>query len=150
MRKTKHYKSLPYNSALKAKARTLRKAGILHEVLLWRELKSKKLNGLDFDRQKIIGDVIVDFYCSEKGVVIEVDGGSHDNQQSEDARRDAFLHSLELIVIRLLAKDVLQNLDGVVQYLKEHSALAKVQTTVQTAVQTTPAFGHPSEGGEWD
>jgi len=64
MRKTKAYKSLPYNPALKDKAKALRKAGILHEALLWLELKADKLNGLDFDRQKIIGNYIVDFYCT--------------------------------------------------------------------------------------
>jgi len=66
MRNTQKYKSLPFNPALKDRAKTLRKAGILHETLLWLELKSKKLNGLDFDRQKIIGNYIVDFYCAER------------------------------------------------------------------------------------
>ena len=76
----------------------------------------------DFDRQKIIGNVIVDFYCVEKGVVIEVDGGSHDHKQDDDAKRDAFLRSSGLLVIRLLARDVLQNLDGVMRYLQAHPA----------------------------
>ena len=124
MRKTQIYKSLPYNPALKDKAKALRKAGFLHEVLLWNQLKVKKFNGLDFDRQKIIGNYIVDFYCAEKGVVIEVDGSSHNNKQDEDAKRDAYLQSLGLVVIRLLVKDVLQNMDGVVFYLKNHPALA--------------------------
>lgn len=123
MRKTKAYQSLPYNPALRDKAKALRKAGILHEALLWLELKSDKLNGLDFDRQKIIGNYIVDFYCAEKAVVIEVDGSSHDSKQPEDAQRDEWLRSLGLTVIRLLAKDVLQNLDGVVAFLKNHPAL---------------------------
>ena len=52
MRKTNKYKSLPYNPALKDKAKALRKAGILHEALLWLELKNKKLDGHDFDREK--------------------------------------------------------------------------------------------------
>ena len=124
MRKTQTYKSLPYNPALKDKARALRKAGFLHEVLLWNQLKAKKFNGLDFDRQKIIGNYIVDFYCAEKAVVIEVDGSSHNNKQDEDAKRDAYLRSLGLVVIRLLVKDVLRNMEGVVFYLKHHPALA--------------------------
>ena len=123
MRKIKRYKSLPYNPNLKAKTRQLRKASILHEAILWRELKSKKINGLDFDRQKIIGNIIVDFYCAEKCVVIEVDGSSHDDKQAKDVLRDKFLHSLGLLLIRLLAKDVLQNLDGVVRFLQDHPAL---------------------------
>ena len=124
MRKTQTYKSLPYNPALKDKAKALRKAGFLHEALLWNQLKSKKLNGLDFDRQKIIGNYIVDFYCAEKGVVIEVDGSSHNNKQNDDAKRDVYLQSLGLVVIRLLVQDVLRNMDGVVFYLKHHPALA--------------------------
>lgn len=124
VRNTKAYQSLPFNPALRDKAKALRKAGILHEALLWLELKSKKLNGLDFDRQKIIGNYIVDFYCAEKAVVIEVDGSSHDNKQLEDAQRDEYLRSLGLTVIRLLAKDVLQNLDGVVALLTHHPALS--------------------------
>lgn len=124
MRYTNTYKSLPFNPALKAQAKALRKAGILHEALLWRELKNKKLNGLDFDRQKIIGNYIVDFYCAQKAVVIEADGGSHDAKQAEDAERDHYLNSLGLSVIRLLAKDILQKMEGVVGFLKHHPALA--------------------------
>jgi very-short-patch-repair endonuclease len=123
MRKTKTYQCLPYNPALRDRAKALRKAGILHEALLWMELKSDKLNGLDFDRQKVIGNYIVDFYCAEKAVVIEVDGSSHDSKQLEDAQRDEWLRSLGLRVIRVLAKDVLQNLNGVVEFLKNHPAL---------------------------
>ena len=123
VRKTKTYKSLPYNPALKDKAKALRKAGILHEALLWLQLKGKQLNGLDFDRQKIIGNFIVDFYCAEKAVVIEVDGNSHNNKQKEDAERDRYLQSLGLTVIRLLAKDVLQDMEGVVSFLRNHPAL---------------------------
>lgn len=123
MRNTKNYKSLPFNPALKDKAKALRKAGVLHETLLWLELKNKKLNGLDFDRQKIIDNYIVDFYCAEKSVVIEVDGSSHDSQQDQDSLRDEFLNSLGLIVIRILAKNVLQNFPGVAGFLKDHPAL---------------------------
>lgn len=124
MRNTQTYKSLPYNPALRDKAKALRKAGILHEALLWLELKNKKLNGLDFDRQKIIGNYIVDFYCAEKSVVLEVDGQSHEFKQLGDAQRDEYLRSLGLIVIRLLAKDVLQNMEGVVTFLRDHPALS--------------------------
>ncbi len=123
MRQTNKYKSLPYNPALKDRAKELRKAGILHEALLWNQLKRKQFNGLDFDRQKIIGNYIVDFYCAEKSVVIEVDGGSHNDKQLEDARRDEYLSGLGLTVIRLLAKDVLQNMEWVIVFLKNHPAL---------------------------
>jgi very-short-patch-repair endonuclease len=123
LRDTKSYKSLPYNSALRERAKALRKAGMLHEVLLWKELKSNKLNGLDFDRQKIIGNFIVDFYCAEKWVVIEVDGSSHNTKQEKDAQRDRYLQSLGLTVIRIPVRDVFQKLRSVVETLKSHPAL---------------------------
>jgi len=124
MRNTTAYKSLPFNPALKERAKALRKAGMLHEVLLWNQLKHKKLNELDFDRQKIIGNYIVDFFCAEKGVVIEVDGVSHLERENDDAHRDDYLQKLGLVVIRIAAKDVLQNMEGVVEFLKHHPALA--------------------------
>jgi len=70
MRNTKQYRSLPYNPALKQRAKALRRAGNISEVLLWNELKNKQFSGIDFDRQKIIGNFIVDFYCAEKQIVI--------------------------------------------------------------------------------
>ena len=145
MRKTKTYKSLPYNPELKQRAKALRKAGMLHEALLWLQLKGKKLNGLDFDRQKIIGNYIVDFYCAEKATVIEVDGSSHDNKQREDTERDQYLESLGLTVIRLLAKDVLQNMESIVGFLKNHPALSG--TPPEEGNKLRP-IGHPSRGGE--
>jgi very-short-patch-repair endonuclease len=145
MRKTKAYQSLPFNPALKEKAKALRKAGILHEALLWLALKNGKLRGLDFDRQKIIGNYIVDFYCAEKATVIEVDGSSHDNKQLEDAKRDEYLNSLGLTVIRILAKDVLQNMDGVVGFLSNHPAL--MGTPPEEGNLNPALMGTPPEEG---
>jgi very-short-patch-repair endonuclease len=125
MRNAKEFKALPYNRKLKERARELRKAGILHEVLLWRALKSQQLNGLDFDRQKIIGNYIVDFYCAETRCVIEIDGASHEPKFEYDRERQAFLENLGLVVIRLSAAAVLQNLDGVVEALRVHPALCR-------------------------
>lgn len=124
MRATQKYKSLPFNPALKERARELRKAGMLHESLLWNQLKRKNLNGLDFDRQKIIGNFIVDFFCAEKGVVIEAYGASHVGREDCDANRDAYLNCLGLVVIRIAVKDILQNMEGVVAFLRNHPALS--------------------------
>jgi very-short-patch-repair endonuclease len=123
MRTTKRYMSLPFNPALKARARELRKAGLLHEALLWNQLKRKNLNGLDFDRQKIIGNYIVDFFCAEKGVVIEADGISHQGREEYDAQRDDYLKALGLTVIRISVKDILQNMEGVLRFLRTTPAL---------------------------
>ena len=115
----RNYMSLPFNPALKERAKALRKAGNLSEVLLWNQLKKGQLRGLDFDRQKIIGNYIVDFYCAEKCVVIEVDGSSHDGKADDDSQRDAFLAGLGLRVIRILDKDVKQNMAAVMGLLMQ-------------------------------
>jgi very-short-patch-repair endonuclease len=86
-RDTKIFKSLPYNPKLKKRAQELRRAGNLSEVLLWLQLKQGKLLGLDFDRQKIIGNYIVDFFCAQKSLVIEVDGSSHNEKIEYDTQR---------------------------------------------------------------
>lgn len=119
MRATQSYLSLPFNPALKDRAKALRKAGNLSEVLLWNQLKRGQFMGLDFDRQKIIGNYIVDFYCAEMKAVIEVDGSSHDNKADYDAQRDAFLSGLGLRVIHVLDKDVKQELGAVMVYLAQ-------------------------------
>jgi very-short-patch-repair endonuclease len=120
MRKTKNYKSLPYNSALRQRAKELRKAGNLSEALLWNQIKNRKLLGLDFDRQKVIGNYIVDFFSAQIGVIIEIDGYSHDFKVDYDERRNKFLESLGLEVIHVLDIDVKKNLEGVIEMLKQH------------------------------
>jgi very-short-patch-repair endonuclease len=118
MRATNNNKSLPCNPALRTRAKELRKAGILHEVLVWNRIKSDKLNGFDFDRQKIISSYIVDFFWAEKNAVIEIDGSSHNDKAEYDEARDDFLKSLNLTVIHINAADVLSNMDGVIAFLK--------------------------------
>ncbi|OGQ99763.1 MAG: DNA methylase [Deltaproteobacteria bacterium RIFOXYA12_FULL_61_11] len=111
--------SLPFNPQLKERAKALRRAGNLSEVLLWNQLKRGQFEGLDFDRQKIIGNYIVDFYCAEKNAVIEVDGSSHDDKAEYDAQRDAFLTGLGLHVIHILDKDVKQDIAAVMDLLMQ-------------------------------
>jgi len=124
MRNTRSYMALPFNPKLKERAKELRKAGMLHEVLMWNQLKRKQFKGLDFDRQKIIGNYIVDFYCAEKAVVIEADGASHQGREDYDAQRDAYLQGLGLTVIHIKVKDIFQNMEGVVAFLWDHPALS--------------------------
>ena len=126
MRNTTKYMSLPYNPQLKERAKALRKAGNLSEVLLWQQLKNGLFFGLDFDRQKIIGNYIVDFYCAEKGVVIEIDGYSHDSKTDYDAKRDNFLNSFGLRVIHILDQDVKKNIVNVFKIINN----AEISATV--------------------
>ncbi len=122
-RGSRNYFNLPFNPKLKERARKLRKAGNLSEVLFWNQVKNKKFKGYDFDRQKIIGNYIVDFYCTNCNVVIEIDGSSHDHKQDYDAKRDAYLQSLHLTVIHIPVIEVLKRMSGVMEMLHEHPAL---------------------------
>jgi len=123
MRDTMNYLMLPYNPKLRERAKELRKAGNLSEVLLWKQINKGKFKGCDFDRQKIIGNYIVDFYCANCNVVIEIDGRSHKNKVEYDDERDSFLKGLGLTVIHILSDDVLNRLDDVMAMLHDHPAL---------------------------
>ena len=118
MRNTQRYMSLPFNPKLKERAKALRKAGILHEVLLWNQLKRKQFNGLDFDRQKIIGNYIVDFYVKSLGMAIEIDGWSHDFKQEYDIRRQRDLESYGVKVFRISNHDIKKNMEIVLRDLE--------------------------------
>jgi type I site-specific restriction-modification system R (restriction) subunit len=123
-RGSKNYFELPYNKLLKEKAKELKQAGNLSEVLFWNQVKNKQFKGYDFDRQKIIGNYIVDFYCTKCNVVIEIDGSSDDDKVEYDAERDAYLQSLGLTVIHIPVTDVMKNLAGVMEMLYNHPALS--------------------------
>ncbi|WP_395092607.1 HsdR family type I site-specific deoxyribonuclease [Vaginella massiliensis] len=131
-RNSNNYFSLPYNPALKERAKELRQAGNLSEVLFWNQVKNKQFKGLDFDRQKIIGNYIVDFYCSNCQVVIEIDGSSHDDKVEYDANRDQFLEDLGLSVIHIPVNDIMFKLGEVMEMLNLH-----------------PAFEPPRPTGNW-
>jgi type I site-specific restriction-modification system R (restriction) subunit/very-short-patch-repair endonuclease len=122
-RASKNYFTLPYNPNLKKRARELRKAGNLPEVLFWNEVKNKQFKGYDFDRQKIIGNYIVDFYCGNCQAVIEIDGSSHDDKIEYDANRDTYLQSLGLSVIHIPVEDVMKRMKEVMNMLYEHPSM---------------------------
>lgn len=91
---------IPYRSDLKQIARRLRKKSTLSEVLLWNKLKGKKILGYQFNRQKPVGDYVVDFYCKKLGLVIEIDGISHNIKMESDKLRQKRLESFGLKVIQ--------------------------------------------------
>ena len=84
---SKHMKRkiLPYKHYLKPLAKALRKNMTFAEVLLWNELKAKRMCGYDFDRQRPIYNYIVDFYCKDLMLAIEVDGISHYSEEAAEA-----------------------------------------------------------------
>ena len=77
------------------RARELRREMTPAEKILWEELRANKL-GVHFRRQQVIQGFIVDFYCHQAGLVIELDGDVHDLQQDEDARREKVLTEMGL------------------------------------------------------
>jgi very-short-patch-repair endonuclease len=108
-----------YNPRLKNIARTLRKDMTWAEILLWKEIKEKKVLGYDFHRQKPIDEYIVDFYCPRLKLILEIDGDSHDGKEESDKIRQEKLESLGLTVLRFWDLDVRANVDGIVGQLKE-------------------------------
>ncbi len=113
---------IPYNSALKEKARYLRKNSTKAEVILWHYLKGKKMQSYDFQRQKPLLNYIVDFYCAELQLVIELDGYSHDNKnaQDKDNLREIKLKEYDLHIMRFSNQDIYSHLEGVLSTIKEY------------------------------
>jgi very-short-patch-repair endonuclease len=134
---------LLYNSELKRHARDLRKRMTDAEIRLWARLRLKRLNGYPFQRQRIIGNYIVDFYCPRAKLVIEVDGGQHYSSENmlSDKRRDNYLKSKRLTILRFSDTDVLVNTEVVIQQIVqslEKNPLSQEQTSHFTAPGSPP------------
>ncbi|MFH2046745.1 MAG: DNA methyltransferase [Pseudomonadota bacterium] len=109
-----------YNQALTEKARQNRKNPTEAENKLWFDiLQNKQFSDLKFTRQKPLDEYIVDFYCSELMLAIEIDGDSHAEQVEYDQNRTLRLNQLGIEVIRYTNKDVMSNLDGVYSDLQK-------------------------------
>jgi len=95
-------------------AKELRRELSLPEVLLWRQLRGRRLEGLRFRRQHPIGPFILDFYCAEAKLAVEVDGASHyvGDRQERDAYRDRWLAESGIRTLRLPARYVLTDLNS--------------------------------------
>jgi very-short-patch-repair endonuclease len=104
---------------LKGIARTLRKEMTLAEVLLWNALKRKQLLGYDFHRQKPIDAYVIDFFCPRLLLAIEIDGTSHEGRQKEDGKRQKEIQRYGISFLRFSDNEVKQNLDGVLEYIRE-------------------------------
>ena len=113
---------LPYNKKLKYRARELRKNMTWAERVLWSRIRRKQIKNRQFNRQRIIGNYIVDFYCSKAKLVIEIDGEKHYTSAEivYDKRRDAYLKGLNLKVMRFSYYEVLHNVDGVLSVIEHY------------------------------
>jgi very-short-patch-repair endonuclease len=89
------------------------------EQFLWKYLRLKQMEGLKFRRQQPIDNYIVDFICLEKRIIIEVDGGQHATQKDDDTVRDKYLRQQGFHVLRFWNNEVLQNINGVLEIIRE-------------------------------
>jgi very-short-patch-repair endonuclease len=109
------------------------------EVILWQHLQRKQLYGYDFDRQRPLDEYIVDFFCKELMLAIEIDGVTHDNApaQEQDRSRQQRLEALGVRVLRFRDEEVLQNLEGVLEAIRQW-----------VEEETPPGLRPPLRGGE--
>ncbi|GAA4103977.1 hypothetical protein GCM10022392_31800 [Mucilaginibacter panaciglaebae] len=92
------------------------------EVLLWNKLKNKQCYGYDFQRQKPLSDFIVDFYCYELNLVIEIDGHyyNHEEKHNLDQLRDQKLKAYGLTIIRFSEQEVRKDMLNVLRTIEKH------------------------------
>jgi very-short-patch-repair endonuclease len=138
-------KIIPYNPRLLPLAKKLRKDMTLSEVLLWNEIKNKRL-GVRFSRQIPIDEFIVDFYCKDLQLAIEIDGESHfyDDQPEKDSIRQKRLESLGVQFVRFDDLDVKKNINWVITELMH--AISEIEPT--SAKEENPPLAPPRRGIE--
>ena len=106
-----------YDHRLKNHSRHLRKGSTDAEIRLWARIRRKQLFNLQFYRQRIIGEYIVDFYCPKAKLIIELDGGQHffNENIEKDKKRDFDLEKLGFRILRFADIEVLRDTDSVLE-----------------------------------
>jgi very-short-patch-repair endonuclease len=124
----------------RGRAKQLRQTVTRAETLLWRYLKGHYVDGLGFRRQAPMGNFIADFACHSARVIVEIDGESHDFEarQAQDSARDAWFASQGYAVLRLTNEQVMKNLNGVVEVIRQ---------TAMPRLQEPPSLTLPHKGG---
>jgi very-short-patch-repair endonuclease len=123
------------------RARTLRRQATDAEALLWRHLRARRLDGLKFRRQHAIGPFIADLVCDECKLIVEADGGQHQEQAAADERRTAWLEARGYQVLRFWNNDILMNPAGVLEEI-HRVALGRI------ALLNAAPHPNPLPGGE--
>ena len=100
-------------------ARELRQPQTPAEQKLWSRLRDRQLDGLKFRRQHPIGKFIIDFYCAEAKLCIEIDGDSHAEQVEYDQARTAYLNELGYTIMRFTNREVFGQLEAVAQAIAD-------------------------------
>ena len=126
----------------RSRAKQLRQTMTRAETLLWRYLKADRIDGLGFRRQVPIRNYIADFICMSAKIVIELDGESHDfeERQNADQNRDAFFVSEGFQILRFTNDQVMSNLEGVVETIRQAA------TDRLRGLPLSPALPHKGGG----
>ena len=128
---------------LAVRRRALRNGQTEAERKLWAVLKGRKLNGYKIRRQFSVGPYILDFYCFENKICIELDGGQHQENEQYDNERTKYLNSFGVTVLRFWNNDVIKNTEGVYRELAKYfNEPAKNSARIRT-----PSY-LPLKGGE--
>ena len=126
----------------RSRAKQLRQAMTRAETLLWRYLKANRIDGLGFRRQAPIRNYIADFICMTAKIVVELDGESHDfeERRQADQSRDAFFVSEGFQVLRFANEQIMSNLEGVVETIRQAA------TDRLRGLPLSPALPHKGGG----
>ena len=106
---------------LKPLARQMRKEPTASERVLWERLRNRRLGGFKFRRQHSVERFIVDFYCAEAGLVVEIDGPVHQYSEEEDRIRQSFIEGQGLRVVRFSDEEVMRNINSVLKRVEAES-----------------------------
>ena len=123
----------------RTRAQELRRTPTDAEQRLWDLLRRRRFAGCKFRRQHPVGRYIVDFVCLERRLIVEVDGGQHDERRLYDAKRDAWLCTQQFRVLRFWNNDVDRNLEAVLTVIDE---------ALHNPPPGRPAADHPPPNGE--
>tara|TARA_R110000868_G_scaffold366553_1_gene629478 strand:- start:408 stop:806 length:399 start_codon:yes stop_codon:yes gene_type:complete len=116
----KRRKIIPYNPKLKELAKELRNNATKAEVFLWQKIKRKQFYGYDFHRQKPIDNYIVDFFCNELMLVIEIDGYSHQIVEvfEKDVVKEQKIRSLGISLLRFTDGQIYNDMENVLRAIE--------------------------------
>jgi len=114
-------KIIPYNPKLKEYARQLRNNSTITEIFLWQKLKRKQMYGYDFHRQKPIDNYILDFFCYELMLGIEIDGYYHELKKvfEKDIEKTKRMNELGITVLRYSDHQVLKEMENVLRAIEQ-------------------------------
>jgi very-short-patch-repair endonuclease len=118
----KKRKIIPYNPRLKELAKKLRNNSTKSEIILWLKLKNKQLYNYKFIRQKPIDNYILDFYCPELKLGIELDGYSHELEEvhTKDLKKEKRLNELGIVILRFKDEQVFNDIENVIKEIEFH------------------------------